>query len=142
MTGTRTPPRDRLPRVMRFRIEFFVDDIDASIRFYEGALGFRLTRREPDYASLEQGSAVLGLGSIEKLPVDGEGPVFTRGRLAGVRGAGVEIVLEVRDVEAALQAVVRSDGDRVVEPLRDRPCGLCDFRVTDPDGYYLRITST
>jgi hypothetical protein len=28
----------------------------------------------------------------------------------------------------------------VVEPLRSRPWGLTDFRVTDPDDYYLRIT--
>jgi len=124
---------------MRFRIELFVDDIDASIRFYERALGFRLVRREADYASLERAGAVLGLGSIAKLPADAPGPGFTRARLAGVRGAGVEIVLEVDDVDAALEAVQRA-GYRPVEPLRDRPWGLRDFRVADPDGYYLRIT--
>jgi catechol 2,3-dioxygenase-like lactoylglutathione lyase family enzyme len=56
---------------MRFRIELFVDDLDASIRLYGSALGFRLIRREADYASLERGGAVLGLGSIAKLPADG-----------------------------------------------------------------------
>jgi lactoylglutathione lyase len=126
---------------MAFRIELFVDDIDASIRFYEHALGFRLTRREADYGSLERESAVLGLGSIDKLPAAGSGPGFTRAGLAGRRGAGVEIVLEVSDVEAALQAVL-SAGVQPVEPLRDRPWGLRDFRVVDPDGYYLRITHT
>jgi lactoylglutathione lyase len=124
---------------MRFRIELFVDDLDAAVRFYEGALGFRMTRREADYASLERGDAVLGLGAVAKLPADGEGPGFTRARLAGVRGAGVEIVLEVPDVDAALKAAQRA-GVRVVEPLRERPWGLRDFRVVDPDGYYLRIT--
>jgi catechol 2,3-dioxygenase-like lactoylglutathione lyase family enzyme len=124
---------------MRFRNELFVDDIEASIRFYERALGFRVIRREAEYASLERGGAALGLGSITALPADGEGPGFTRSRLAGVRGAGVEIVLEVGDVGAALEAVERA-GHRVVEPLRDRPWGLRDFRVVDPDGYYLRIT--
>ena len=124
---------------MRFRIELFVDDLDESIRFYEAALGFRLTRREAEYASLERGGAVLGLGSIAKLPSDGEGPGFTRRRLAGVRGAGVEIVLEVADLDAALDAFERA-GHHVVEPPRDRPWGLRDFRITDPDGYYLRIT--
>jgi lactoylglutathione lyase len=29
-----------------------------------------------------------------------------------------------------------------VELLCDRPWGLRDFRVVDPDGYYLRITHT
>ncbi len=30
---------------------------------------------------------------------------------------------------------------RVLSPLRKRSWGLTDFRITDPDGYYLRITS-
>jgi uncharacterized glyoxalase superfamily protein PhnB len=29
----------------------------------------------------------------------------------------------------------------ISEPLRERPWGLRDFQVIDPDGYYLRITS-
>ena len=70
----------------------------------------------------------------------GLGPGFTRARLAGVRGAGVEIVLEVEDVEIALEAFERAGRD-VVEPLLARPWGLRDFRVVDPDGYYLRITA-
>ena len=53
---------------------------------------------------------------------------------------GVEIVLEVPDLDAALAALVRAGG-HVVEPIRERPWGLRDFRVLDPDGYYLRITT-
>jgi predicted enzyme related to lactoylglutathione lyase len=64
-----------------------------------------------------------GLGSVAKLPADGDGPGFTRARLAGLRGAGVEIVLEVPDVEAALEVVGRA-GYNVLEPLRDRPWGF------------------
>ncbi len=124
---------------MAFRIELFVDDLDTSIVFYERALGFRLVRRERDYASLERAGAVLGLAPMAKLPPTGNGPGFTRERLAGVRGAGVEIVLEVPDVDAAL-AVIQQSGHPLVEPLHHRPWGLRDFRVVDPDGYYLRIT--
>jgi lactoylglutathione lyase len=51
----------------------------------------------------------------------------------------VEIVIEVENVDSALQAVLRA-GVREVEPLRERPWGLPDFRIVDPDGYYLRIT--
>jgi len=28
----------------------------------------------------------------------------------------------------------------VAEPLQRRRWGLRDFRITDPDGYYLRVT--
>jgi lactoylglutathione lyase len=125
---------------MSFRIELFVTDLDASIRFYEDVLGFSLERRDRDYASLRLGGAVLGLGPIAKLPEDGPPPGFTQGRLAGRRGAGVEIVLEVDDLEHAVARVERT-GHPLAEPIRERPWGLRDFRLADPDGYYLRVTT-
>jgi len=124
---------------MRLRLELFVADLDVSIRFYERALGFRLARREPDYAGLELGDATIGLGPVAKLPAHAVGPGFTRERLAREHGAGVEIVIGVADVDATFKAAQQA-GARVVEPLQDRPWGLRDFRVLDPDGYYLRIT--
>ena len=124
---------------MRLRIELFVDDLDTSIGFY-AALGFAVERREHDYASLRWGDAVIGLGPIAKLPPSGPGPGFTRERLAGVRGAGTEIVLEVDDLDVAL-AAVHAAGRALAEEPTDRPWGLRDFRLTDPDGYYLRITT-
>ena len=124
---------------MRLRMELFVDDLDRTVAFYTGRLGFTVTRREAGYASLVRGEVVLGLGPIAKLPEDGDAPGFTRRKLAGVRGAGVEIVLELDDAAAVTELFERSRGYRV-EPLRHRPWGLLDFRLPDPDGYYLRIT--
>ncbi len=124
---------------MRLRMELFVEDLDTSIGFY-AALGFAVERREHDYASLRWGEAVIGLGPISKLPATGDGPGFTRERLAGARGAGVEIVLEVEDLDVAL-AAARAAGHPLTEPPQDRPWGLRDFRLADPDGYYLRITT-
>ncbi len=121
---------------MRVRIELFVDDLDTSIAFYERVLGFELTRRDERYASLRRGTAVLGLGPVATLPERGPGPGFTQERLAANRGAGVEIVLEVEDLDAALADAAHA----VAEPLQDRPWGLRDFRVSDPDGYYVRVT--
>jgi len=124
---------------VRLRLELFVEDIDTSIGFYAG-LGFAVERREHDYASLRWGEAILGLGPIAKLPPSGPGPGFTQERVATSRGAGVEIVLEVDDLETAL-AAVRAAGHPVADEPRDRPWGLRDFRLTDPDGYYLRLTT-
>jgi lactoylglutathione lyase len=124
---------------VRLRIELFVDDLDTSIGFY-AALGFAVERREHDYASLRWGDAVIGLGPIAKLPPSGPGPGFTRERLAGVRGAGTEIVLEVDDLDVAL-AAVHAAGHALAEEPTDRPWGLRDFSLTDPDGYYLRLTT-
>jgi lactoylglutathione lyase len=117
---------------MRLRLELFVDDLDTSIGFYAG-IGFAIERREHDYASLRWGDVVLGLGPIAKLPASGPGPGFTQERLAGVRGAGVEIVLEVDDLDAEFQRVTLA-GQSVVESVRERPWGLRDFRLADPDG--------
>ena len=126
-------------RAMRLRLELFVDDLDTSIAFYAG-IGFAVERREHDYASLRWGDVVLGLGPIAKLPPSGPGPGFTQERLANDRGAGVEIVLEVPDLDVA-HAAVRAAGHELAEEPADQPWGLRDFRLTDPDGYYLRITT-
>jgi catechol 2,3-dioxygenase-like lactoylglutathione lyase family enzyme len=124
---------------MRLRLELFVENLDTSIAFYTGVLGFELRRRSDGYASLRHGSVVLGLGSIAELPAAG-GPGFSQARLraAGAKGAGVEIVLETDDLTALHDRCAAAGA--VVEPLRSRPWGLTDFRITDPDGYYLRIT--
>lgn len=127
-----------MPKCMRLRMELFVGDMDRSVSFYRDALGFELTRREEGYASIRRGDVVLGIGPIAKLPV--EGGYFTQPRLAQDRGLGVEIVLEVEDVVAEHERVVAT-GWPIVERLQDRPWGLTDFRITDPDGYYLRVTN-
>ena len=130
---------DRVPSgSMGLRLELFVADMERAIAFYREALGFTLLRREPGYASVGHGEVVFGLGPIAKLPM--AGGYFTRSLLAQERGLGVEIVLEVEDVRAAYDGV-RASGHPVLEPLQDRPWGLTDFRIADPDGYYLRITS-
>jgi catechol 2,3-dioxygenase-like lactoylglutathione lyase family enzyme len=125
---------------MNLRLELFVSDLNASIGFYEQALGFRLERHEAGYSSLRRGNVVLGLGPIAKLPVRGGGAGFTQELLSRGRGAGVEIVLEVDDLDAEFERVTLAD-HRVVESVKARPWGLRDFRLADPDAYYLRVTS-
>jgi hypothetical protein len=51
--------------------------------------------------------------------------------------AGVEIVLEVRDVDAALEQVERA-GRRA---STGASLGIARLRVVDPDGYYVRVTT-
>lgn len=122
-------------------MELFVDDLDASVAFYTAVLGFRVVRREHDYVSLRHGAVVLGLGPVAKLPQDAVAPAFSRQRLREGKGAGVEIVLELDDL-AQLSAAHESCQAHgvVIDALRPRPWGLQDFRLADPDGYYLRLT--
>ena len=123
---------------MRLRMELFVEDMDRAVAFYRDVLGFALLRRDDGYASMRRGDVTLGVGPIAKLP--DVGGYFTRPRLAKGRGLGVEIVLEVDDLDGEYERV-RATGYPLAEPLRERPWGLADFRLADPDGYYLRVTA-
>lgn len=124
---------------MRVRLELFVEDMRTAIGFYTGVLCFEVERHEPgEYASLRSGEVVLGIGPISKLSE--EGGYFGREIASLRRGLGVEIVLEVDDIDEWHRCVSGS-GYAVFEPLRERPWGLRDFRIVDPDGYYLRLTS-
>jgi lactoylglutathione lyase len=128
-----------MDREAGLRLELFVEDMADSIAFYTQVLAFEVARHEPDdYASLRWGDAILGIGAVAKLPE--EGGYFGRNISSHRRGLGVEIVLEVDDVEE-WHARVGTSGHPTLEHLQDRPWGLRDFRIADPDGYYLRITS-
>ena len=124
---------------MSLRLELFVQDMERSVNFYCRVLGFEILRSSSDYASLQNGSVILGLGPISKL-AEQEG-YFTRTRLSTQeRGLGVEIVFEVKDVRGMYERV-QTAGYAIFEPLQQQSWGLEDFRIVDPDGYYLRITS-
>jgi lactoylglutathione lyase len=83
---------------MRVRFELFVREMGVAVAFYTGVMGFDLIREEPGYSSLRKGEVILGLGPISKLPA--EGGYFTRDIAEHRRGLGVEIVLEVDDLDA------------------------------------------
>lgn len=116
------------------RVEVFVADLDAFVDFYTRILGFTLTddRRATDnpYAAVTLGTARIGAvrswGDLE----------------LAVRSipSGAELVLEVDDVEAAHQRAADT-GWPIADGLTEQPWGLRDFRLFDPDGYYLRVTS-
>jgi catechol 2,3-dioxygenase-like lactoylglutathione lyase family enzyme len=122
-------------------MELFVEDMDVSVGFYCDVLEFQIDRRAEDYVSLRRGLVVLGLGPVAKLPEQTEGNGFTRQRLKGDKGAGVEIVLELDGLDE-VRALYEHCQSRtaISEELRLRSWGLHDFRLADPDGYYLRIT--
>ena len=124
------------------RFELFVDDVEASVRFYATTL--ELTPPETwssdGYVPLTGGAVTIGIQNHANLPADHH---FSRERLAGPRGVGVEIVIEVEDVDRAY-AVASAEAERHrgrIEPLGDRPWGARDFRLIDPDGYYVQVTS-
>ena len=115
------------------RCEIFPADLDATAAFYTDVLGFELERDERDaadpYLALRRGHVRLGAARRSD-PAPG---AWRRPPI------GVELVLEVDDL-AGTHERVRQRGWPLEEDLVDRPWGLRDFRLLDPDGYYWRIT--
>ena len=113
------------------RVELFPGDVELTTEFYE-RLGFQVTDRRtrpPRYASMRMGSVRIGVCQANPIdPARRAHPVMT------------ELVVEVDDVVALRDQIV-DKGITLAEDLRHRDWGLVDFRVTDPDGYYLRFTS-
>jgi predicted enzyme related to lactoylglutathione lyase len=119
------------------RIEIFVEDVERSAAFYGAVLGFERQHESPGYVAMRRGSAAIGIGLARDLPE--QHPLKRRG--SEQAGVGVEIVIEVNDVDAAYKAAVDASWP-VHGPVQTRPWGLRDFRLSDPDGYYIRVTST
>ncbi|MFI5063071.1 MAG: VOC family protein [Streptosporangiales bacterium] len=119
---------------MTLRFEIFPADLDAAVDFYTRVLRFSVTkdqRGDPAaYVAMQRGA--VRVGAARRAVPDAH---------AGRRPpAGVELVLEVDDVAGERDRVVAA-GWPLDEDLQDRPWDLKDFRILDPAGYYLRITS-
>ena len=119
---------------MTLRFEIFPFDLDEVVDFYTRVLRFDVTddrRHEPTaYVSMRRGAVQVGV--LRSTVPDA--------RAARLPPAGVELVLEVDDVGGERDRVVAA-GWQLEQDLQDRPWGLTDFRIIDPAGYYLRITS-
>ena len=124
-------------RVMSLRLELFARDHKALAEFYCRILNFKRSSEERDYIAVQNGGVTLGLGPQQKLSST---HYFSPDALQGPKGAGVEIVLEVDDIDAAYHRVV-DQSYPIQTPLKERPWGTRDFRIVDPEGYFLRITS-
>jgi predicted enzyme related to lactoylglutathione lyase len=119
---------------MTLRIEIFPARLGPTIDFYTRVLGFALVRSEgtdaDGYVALRRGEVQVGAATRPENQAD---PGHRR------PPTGVELVLEVDEVEEELRRV-RAARWPVEEQLTLRPWGLRDFRLLDPNGYYLRIT--
>lgn len=121
-----------LADVVASKFELFVSRPSESVDFY-AALGFAVVHAQPSgYTTLKSGSTVIALSPLPRwLPVHWLG--FLRRP-----PIGTEIVLYVADLEqsrAALERSGRSPGSIGLRSWGDR-----DFRIVDPDGYYVRVS--
>ena len=116
----------------RFSVSLTANDLQRSLRFYQG-LGFAVEERFEQDGKLEgvmlkAGDARVGVSQDD----------FSKGR-ERVKGVGMSLYVETdQDVNAiarrAKDAGVTLDGDPA--PL---PWGPLGFRATDPDGFKITI---
>jgi lactoylglutathione lyase len=112
------------------RFELFPRCLEHFVVFYTSVLGFAVSTQRDGYVAVQRGSVRIGAS----LTADA---VSQRARRPPT---GVELVLEVADLEAE-EAAVLGAGWPLEEPIQLRPWGLRDFRILDPDGYYIRFTT-
>lgn len=124
---------------MGLRMELFVEDVSRSVAFYRDVLGFTVgAGGNEQFTDVQHGGVEFGICLRTALP---ENHHFDQPSFAHRKGLGVEIVLEVDDL-AAVYGHVQAQGYPIIEPLQRRPWGSTDFRLVDPDGYYLRLTDS
>jgi lactoylglutathione lyase len=137
--------------ILAQKVELFVQDVERSASFYVDALGFEraptrtvmLAGRELVHVPLRNGPVMLGIGLLSRLPTE---HYHRRAGSNAFLGLGVELCLYVADSDLetwyARAKAAGAQFDRTgSEPLSMRPWGARDFRVLDPDGYYVRVTA-
>ncbi|WP_066319033.1 glyoxalase/bleomycin resistance/extradiol dioxygenase family protein [Bacillus sp. FJAT-29814] len=120
---------------MHLRMELFTNELEKTVQFYQEIIGLKLNRMNDTYAALSNDTVQIGIGPFDFLPDTHPLKARDLERL----GIGVEIVIEVPDIEKKYNEIVES-GYPVEAPLSEQAWGSKDFRVLDPNGYYIRIT--
>ncbi|HIM06622.1 MAG TPA: glyoxalase [Gammaproteobacteria bacterium] len=118
--------------IIESKFELFVSDVEISIAFYR-ALEFEIAyQKEYGYTTLRSGSTVIALSPISPwIPLRWFG--FLR-----YPPIGTEIVLYTERLEELYSALETAGYDP--GPIELQPWGDLDFRVTDYDGYYIRVS--
>jgi lactoylglutathione lyase len=116
------------------RIEIFPSDLQRMIDFYSSILGFTLIKHQGEYAYLRRDAIFIGAIEVPSSETLEEKARYRQ------PNKGIEIVIEVDDLESERDSIV-DKGWKLDADIHSQPWGLRDFRLVDPDGYYLRITT-
>lgn len=120
--------------------EFLITDLEESLAFWRGVLGFRIaySRPEQQFVYLEHPDGA----QMMMYPRDGDWEV---GPMERPFGRGVVFQVYVGDVDAHVRAVEEAGLPFYVAPRErwrhwgDRQGGQREFLVQDPDGYLVMV---
>lgn len=128
---------------MRYQMAYVgiqVRDMDGSIRFYTGALGMRLGRRQRVPETGGEWAELRSPGSEQMLELNWypEGSTFFKGPYRN--GDELDhIAFDCDDVQAAYDELVRSGARSGLPPFREGNSILA--YVQDPDGVWIELSA-
>ena len=117
-------------------VNLLVREVARSVAFLTEVLGLERVYADADFAVLRHGGREGGIQDVI-LHADhtyAEHPLLALTGDGALRGAGVELRLYGIDPDAA-EARARARGETVFAETRDKPHGLRECYLADPDGY-------
>ena len=119
---------DAWPRNI-FAVTLFVEDLEASKRFYQDTFGLPVNFEDADSVVFDFNSTLINLLRTEAAPEllgsESVGPASA--------GRRFEFTILVEDVDATCQELTSRGVELLIEPV-DRPWGLRTASFQDPDG--------
>ena len=112
-------------------VNLLVREVARSVAFLSEVLGLETIYADADFAVLRHGSQDIMLHADHTYS---EHPLLALTGDGALRGAGVELRLYGIDPDAA-EVRARACGDTVFAETRDKPHGLRECYLADPDGY-------
>lgn len=116
------------------RIEIFPSNLQRCIEFYTNVLQFKMRKQEGTYISMQRDGIYIGAIEVPTTETTSEKAAYRSPT------KGIEIVFEIDDLEAERDRIVQK-GWKLDADIQMQEWGLRDFRLSDPDRYYLRVTT-
>ncbi|PYZ96650.1 lactoylglutathione lyase [Alteribacter lacisalsi] len=120
-----------------FRVELYVKDIEKSLDFYQNIIGLELFGRNERSGRFNYDCFSLLVTSDSILE---DGHYFNTKAKSDTKGNGFELIIVVDELEEVYTRCC-DHGYPVEVEVEQYPWDMRGFKITDPDGYFLRITS-
>ncbi|MHC2831629.1 VOC family protein [Bacillus sp. F9_6S_D1_P_5] len=118
-----------------FRVKLYVNDIEKTLLFYEEVIGLKLYKRNMHAVRFNHDQFSLLLASDSIL---NENHYFYDRKER--KGNGFELIIVVDHIEDVYERC-KEKRCTIQEEIQTYPWEMRGFKVVDPDGYFLRITS-
>lgn len=118
---------------MKYTI-LYVNDVEASIHFYQHVLGFPIKLRVESYVEFDTGDVTLSINSRQDVKEAVGLPVPEANQASHT----FEIGFVVDDVEQTI-ASMKEKGVSIIKEPAKKPWGQTVAYVSDPDGHFIEI---